>query len=87
MKATFLTSALLFLLLCSCSKPETWISASQAKTVCMQFMYRSGFTNQLALVMEDVNGRYCTYRFLYGGAVMRDRVRVDRQTSSVEFRR
>jgi hypothetical protein len=76
----------------------------------MQFMYRSGFTNQIALLSEEVNGRYCTYRFFYGGAVVPDarsrnksqtspayhlvggavvpgRVRVDRQTSSVEFRR
>ena len=87
MKAILPTSTLLFLLLCSCSKSESWISAPQAKTVCMQFIYRSGFTNRPALIMEEVNGRYCTYRFVNGGAVVPGRVLVDRQTSSAAFRK
>lgn len=85
MKTTLTASTLLILLLCSCSKPENWISGPQAKTVCMQFIYSSGFTNQPSLIMEEVDGRYCTYRFMNGGVVVPGHVRVDRQTSSAEF--
>jgi hypothetical protein len=74
-------------LLCSCSKSSTWIPESQAKTLCMQFIYKSGFTNSPALIMEQVNGRFCIYRFMQNGAVVPGYVRVDRQSSRAEFRK
>jgi hypothetical protein len=53
----------------------------------MQFIYKSGFTNSPALIMEQVNGRFCIYRFMQNGAVVPGYVRVDRQSSRAEFRK
>ena len=68
-------------------KPQGGISESQAKTICMQFIYRSGYTNQPKLFMEKATDKYCIYRFMDGGVVVPGMVHVDRETSRAVFKK
>ena len=87
MKIPFPILTFLSVLLCSCSQSESLISEPQAKTVCLQFIWKSGYTNRPALVATRVQGRFCYYRFMDNGVLVPSTVRVDLQTGTAELKR